>query len=219
VIQTLIDKIDNMELIRDKIAEILLTESASQVVLATTAGKPSPDDWKLRIFLERSNPWEAWLNGDTDRTPIINVWFDNENFNESGGGVVDSQKTTGFFNIDCYAYGKSSANGAGHKPGDREAALEAHKALRLVRNILMDPNYTYLGLRGTVWQRWPQSATTFQPQQDTRSVQQIVAARLVLRVVYNENTAQITGDTLEVIGVTVKRASTGEVLLLADFQH
>ena len=61
----LIDKQDSFEIVRDQIAAILKTEITSQIALATTAGKPNPDDWKLRIFSERANPWEQFLNGPT----------------------------------------------------------------------------------------------------------------------------------------------------------
>ena len=52
--------------------------------LATAGGK-DPADWKLRIFTERSNPWEEWLNidADTDTSPVVNVWFDTSTFDQS----------------------------------------------------------------------------------------------------------------------------------------
>lgn len=218
-IAALIDKQDNFEVIRDQIAAILATEVASQMALATAGGK-DPDDWKLRIFSERSNPWEQLLNEQTDRSPIVNVWLDNSNFDPAASNISERQKTEGVFNIDCYGYGISSDEmGGGHNPGDKEAAFEVHKALRLVRNILMAAEYTYLGLRGVVWQRWPQSITVFQPQLDGRQMQQIVGARLAFRVVFNEFSPQVPAETLELVSVDVMRTEDGEIVVEADYDY
>lgn len=219
MIPTLIDKQDTFEIIRDQIAAIIKLETVSQMALATAAAK-DPLDWKLRVFAERSNPWEQWLNEQTDESPIINVWYDSSTFDPSASNVAERQKTEGVFNIDCYGYGSSKDDGAtGHRPGDREAALEAHRALRLVRNILMAAEYTYLGLRGTVWTRWPQAINAFQPEIDGRQAQHIVGARLAFRVVFNEFAPQVAEEVLELMSVDVKRAEDGEIVINADYDY
>ena len=217
-IPTLIDKQDNFEVIRDQIAAILVLEVASQMALATLAAK-DPNDFKLRIFTERSNPWEQFLNDQVDRSPLVNVWYDNSNFNLSKSNILERQASETIYNIDCYGFGISKDDGAGHKPGDREAALEVQKALRLVRNILMAAEYTYLGLRGLVWQRWPQSITVFQPELGSQPVQQIVGARLAFRVIFNEFSPQFELETLELLSVDVRRVEDGEIVLEADYQY
>ena len=217
----LIDKQDNFEIIRDQIAAILLTEITSQIALATTAGKPQPDDWKLRIFTERANPWEQFLQAPVaDTSPLVNVWYDSSNFDASASNTFERQKATAVFNIDCYGYGISADDGgSGHIPGDKAAALEVQKALRLCRNILMSAEYTYLALRGLVWKRWPQSVTVFQPQLDGQTVQSVVGARLALQVGFNEFSPQVVGETLEFISIDVLRAEDGEIVLEADYDY
>lgn len=218
-IQSLIDKQDNFEIIRDQIAAILASESASQQTLADQADK-NPNDWKLRVFTERSNPWEQLLNEQTDKTPIVNVWFDNSNFDPSASNIVERQKTEGIFNIDCYGYGLATDDpSCGHNPGDKEAAFTAHRAVRLVRNILMSADYTYLGLRGVVWGRWPDSITSLQPQIDGRQMQQLVAVRLAFRVVFNEFSPQISGQDLEFVSIDVMRTEDGEIVVEADYDY
>jgi len=222
MIPTLIDKQDTFEIIRDKIAVILATESANQVALATTASKPNPADWKLRVFLERSNPFEEFLNykeGD-DVSPLVNVWYDNSNFDESASNVAKRQKATGVYNIDCYGFGLAEdVSGGGHKPGDKEASIVVHRAVRLVRNILMAAEYTYLDLRGIVWQRWTQSINILQPEIENQAVQQIVAARIAFRVIFNELSPQVATETLEQVFVDVKRAENGEILAEANYDY
>lgn len=215
----LIDKQDNFEIIRDQVAAILKTESLAQQALATAASK-DPALWKLRVFTERSNPWEQLLNEQDDRSPIINTWFDNDNFDMGASNISERQKTTAVFNIDCYGYGMSADNVAGgHTPGDREAALEAHRALRLVRNILMASENTYLKVRGLVWRRWTQGRTVFQPQIEGRTIQNIVGARLAFRVEFSEFSPQYEHETLDYVAIDVKRAENGEILVEADYDY
>ena len=216
MIAGLIDKLDSFEIVRDKIALILAAEVASQMQLAIDDGK-DPDLWNLRVFLERSNPWEQLLNNQSDTFPIINVWYDNSTFDKSGSNITERQKVVGIFNIDCYGFAVSEDDGAGHKPGDKESALEVHRALRLVRNILMAAKYNWLDLRGLVWQRWTQSVTIFQPQLENNAIPQVVGARLALSVTFNEFSEQIPTEILEQLSIDVFRAEDGEIVLEADY--
>lgn len=219
MITELIDKQDNSEVIRDQIAAILVTEVTNQMALATAALK-DPDDWKLRVFTERSNPWEQFSNNPIDKSPLVNVWFDNSNYDQSASNTVERQKTVGTYNLDCVGYGVSRDDGgSGHIPGDREAAFEAQRAARLVRNILMAAEYTYLGLRGTVWRRWPVSITPFQPAIDGRAMQQIWGLRISLNVTFNEFSPQIATETLDLLTVDVIRAEDGEIVLETDYDY
>ncbi len=216
-IATLIDKFDTFELVRDQISLILVTEVASQMALAITAGK-DPDLWKLRVFVERSNPFEQWLNSQTDRSPVVNIWYDTSTFDPSASSVINKQQTEGLFIIDCYGFGISQdVPGGGHVAGDKAAAINVQRAIRLVRNILMASEYTYLALRGTVGQRWPQSISVFQPQLDDSSAHKITGARITLRVIFNEFSPQTVPEILELVTVDVLRTEDGEIVLEADY--
>lgn len=223
MISELIDKQDSFEIIRDQIAAILATEIANQQVLANNAGKDA-NLWKIRVFTERSNPWEQFQgveDGEAiDESPLVNVWYDNSNFDPGASNIMERQKTEAVFNIDCYGYGRSeNVDGGGHKAGDEEAAFAVQRTLRLVRNILMAAEYTYLGLRGLVWQRWPQSVTIYQPQIDSRTVQQIVASRLAFRVTFNEYSPQVQPVELELVTTDVLRTEDGEIVVEADYDY
>ena len=216
LITGLIDKQDTFEIVRDQIAAILATEIAEQQVLA--AGEPDPNLWKLRIFLERSDAWEQFLNENPDPSPLVNVWYGASTFDPSASNIAERQKAVGTFNIDCYGYAKSVDDGAaGHLPGDREAALAVHRALRLVRNILMSAPYTYLALQGTVWKRWPSAVTVFQPEMDRAPIPNIIGARLDLEVEFSEFSPQTTEEILELVSVEVRRTEDGEIVLEADY--
>jgi hypothetical protein len=216
-IEELIDTPDTFEIVRDQIASILLLESASQQGLAVAAGK-DPSAWELRVFLERSTPWAEFLEEPAGHPPIVNVSYDSGSFDGSQGSVVDRQASQALYHVDVYGVGVAREEDVGHEPGDRAAALEAHRAMRLVRRILMAGHYTYLGLRGTVWRRWLRSTQVFQPAIDGRTVQHVVGARMTFEVTFNEFAPQVQGAALEELHVQVHRAETGELLLSAQYQ-
>jgi len=220
-ITELIDKQDTAEIVRDQIASILRVELSNQETLADDANK-DPRLWKLRIFSERANAWEQYLGApdqDTDdATPLVNVAFDRDAFDEKRSDIFERQATRATFHLDCYGYGQSADDGgSGHVAGDGKAALEAQRTMRLVRNVLMSAHYRYLGMRGTVWRRWPVSRQMFRPRLEDKPIQNIVGARLSLEVDFSEFSPQFTPTTLEYLSVTFKRESDGQVLLTTDY--
>lgn len=221
MIQSLIDKQDTVELVRDQIAQILANESVSQQALATDQSK-DPANWKFRVFRERFSPWEDWLNAEdpyfvTDSSPIINVWFDSESFDGMASNISERQKASALFNIDCYGYGVAQETDDGHLPGDRTATFEAQRCVRFVRNVLMASEYTYLSLRGLVWNRWPASITTLQMQLDNSSVQKVVCNRLSFRVEFNEFSPQYEGQDFEILAIDINDALDGQVMAQAQY--
>lgn len=219
-IATLIDKQDTAEIVRDQIAALLALESVAQVALATAAAKPDPNLWKLRVFQERANPWEEFPSKTSDDSPIVNVWWDTSTFEAQASNISERQKSSTIINIDCYGYGKSAnVVAGGHSCGDQSAAEAVQRAVRLVRNILMAAEYTYLGLRGTVWRRWVDSITVFQPQQDNQNAHHIVGARLAFRVEFNEYSPQVVPETLDLLTVDVIRTEDSQVVVEADYDY
>lgn len=219
-IQSLIDKQDTFEIVRDKIAQILADETASQQAKATAASKDS-SLWKLRIYLERSNPWEQFLNSPSDLSPLVNINYDNSTFDPHASDRVKTQRADGIYNIDCYGYAEAADDGnGGHIPGDKAASLVVHRAIKLVRNILMASSYTYLDLRGTVGGRWPDSITVFQPTSQDQVIQNVIAARIALRVQFNETSPQFEAEgTINRVFVTIKRTEDDEILAEADYDN
>ena len=220
MINELIDKQDNFEIVRDRIAQILANESANQMILADGAGE-NPELWKLRVFKERTNPWEQFLNEQTDKSPIINVWFDGTVFNKSASDSIESQKSEATFNIDIIGLAVSeNIVGGGHIPGDEAAAYNLQRGLRLVRNIIMSAQYRYLDFpRGLVWDRWIDSVSIFQPTPEEQAVQKVVGGRISLKVDFNEYAPQFQPETLEFISVDVHRSEDGQIVAEADYDY
>jgi len=214
----LIDKQDNFEIVDLQIAAILAAETIAQQALAVTAGKDS-SLWEFDVFSEKMNPFEVFQD-DPEATPVVNVWYDTSSFNPKDGDVVGRQKDDAIYNIDVYTAVQASDNVAGgYNPGDESSVLALHRIIRLVRNIIMHPDNTYLQFaRGElVWRRWVNSKEIFQPQIGDRPIQNVIASRIVLSVSFNEVPVNETFETLEVVGIEVKRAEDGKVILTADF--
>lgn len=218
MIPQLMDRPDTFETVRDRVAEILAAESASQQALAIAAGK-DPQGWNLRVFTERSNPWEQYENDPSNTVPIVNVWYDSSTFDPRSSNIVERQGTTANINVDLYAVGYSEETEGGHLSGDEQAARSVQRALRLARNIIMAAPYTYLKMRGTVGQRWISSANVFQPAKDGTTAQSVIGARLTLVVQFNEFSPQYEPVTLETLGITISRAENGEILAQSDFNY
>lgn len=220
MITSLIEKKDNFEVVRDQIAAILKLNVTNQMALAAASGKDETL-WDLRIFSERNNPWEEFQDAEGPKPPLVNVWYDSSDFDDAGSSVVNNQKTNSIFNVDVYACGISTETAEGHTPGDEDSALTLHRAIRLVRNILMAEEYTYLGFpRGKdqfVWGRKVNAINIFQPSADDATMQNIIAARLAFRVTFTETSPQVEGALIEDISVQVKRAENGEILLQMEY--
>ena len=83
-IETLIENRDGATLVRDRIAEILATESKAQQNLALAAGK-NARLYELKVTKERAAPWGSFQDAQDHYAPIINVWFDTDNFEKRLG--------------------------------------------------------------------------------------------------------------------------------------
>ena len=198
-LQKLIDKRDSSEIIRDQIGLILVDEVANQMNLAAAGGK-DPQDWNLKIFLERHNPIEEWLNIDPNGandgrfSPVVNVSFEKSIVETDKSEYIKFQKFIGTFNIDVYAYGVAESTQGGHTPGDRESSFEVQRAVRLVRNIIMASTNLQLQIPTIVWDRVTKSITIQPIQPDAQHVNRITAARISLEVGYNEESPQYDGE-------------------------
>ena len=137
-----------------------------------------------------------------------------------------SQRDFATYNIDIYAAVSASDNPAGgYNPIDQSSVLALHRIARLVRNIIMHPDNVHLQLKqvidsrsqNLVGKRWIASKEVFQPQIGDRPVQGVIAMRIVLNVTFNEFPVLQIYENLEVVGIEVKRASDGKIILQADF--
>jgi len=123
---TTIIPIQNFELIRDRVAQILTDELAQQFVLSGDA------DNNATVFLERTIPV------DKTETPLVNVNLNRVSLETQ---VQVNTDAVVLFNIDVYHSSKSDSTNA----GDQLAVLKLHRLMGICRAILEDPQYKTLG--------------------------------------------------------------------------
>lgn len=213
-INQLLTEPDNAETVRDQVAAILRLELDNQETLARAAGV-DPEPWRVSVYAERSGAFERGLNSPVSKRPVVNVWLDNQTWDRAASNIYQRQRTSAFVNIDAIGYGTRKQGEA----GDYEAATACQRVMGVCRQILMAAPYTWLGMRGVVAQRWPQSLTYYQPSIDERPVQHAYGARLTLVVDFNEFSPQTVPESLEYLAVQVKRAETGEVYFDAAYDY
>ena len=207
----LINKTDYFEQIRDKIATILATNTALQQALAVI-GSLDPAPYKFRVYAERSNPWDVFLNEEDDLSAVANVYFDSTNFDLNRSNLSTRQTTTSRINVDIFAYAETEETQAGHDPGDEAASRNVQAAARQVRNILMHDDNTYLGLQGVVSKRWVSSITAFMMPTATPAIQKIKGVRLAVDVDHNETVSQEDEVICEIVNVKIYTAIDGQIM-------
>jgi len=210
-ITTLIDKYDNIELIRDKTAVILFEERDNQKELAIADGQDSAG-WDFDIYIERSSPWELIedANGEIlKQTPLINVYWNNSSIDESMSDSVSRQTYNSIIHIDCLSAKVHEITDGQIMRADELASKDAQRIARLVRNILSAAVYKQLDMTEVVHNKKIQSITMFQPQINDRPAQHCVGARLVLQVLHNEYSPEYDAPIMEIIMGEMTRGDDG----------
>jgi len=220
MIDHLLEAPDTFELVRDAIGAILLSEFENQKALAADAGK-DPAPWSLKVCTERFDPWNGFALDEgalTVQPPIVHIAYDSDQYDPSASNAINRTKVDAIYHIDCYGYGiAEDVVGGGHKPGDREAIFEAHRAMRLTRQVLMASQHKYLGLKGIVWSRRVQARNVFRPTEGGAVVPRVVGGRIDLMVGLSEFSPLNTYPELSRIALSVKRRGDGELYFAANF--
>lgn len=216
MISYLIDPALNQFLVRDKIAEILLTELANQQTLATDADE-DPLNWRLRLFVQRRLPWDLWSGvpelGTAEALPVVNICADSADRDQLRPLEPLQQRYDGIYTIACLGYGVARETDSGHIPADESARIEAERAVGLVRKILMSNQYTQLGLTNVVSERDAIGLRRTDPIVDEARSFHIEGIELTMGVKFMERTRPNEGVPLQIIGVSVLRHDNGELLL------
>lgn len=138
---------DNIEVIRDQIAALLVLDLQKQKELAEEASDPNSADYDVAVYVENNDPLQ-YVDNETPESnpfPCVNVSLDSVD-GSGGTASVNKQTMTAQFFIDCYATGNTEST----EDFGTKAALKAWKTARLVRRILRSEPNTYLRLRGVV---------------------------------------------------------------------
>lgn len=194
---------DNCEIIRDQLSAIIALELDNQYELAMADGDPVADDYRVSIFVENDEPWQA---GEArDLFPLVNISL--ESVRREKEASVNDTGNIATLNIDCYQEGNRTGKFAG-----RTSVIKAWKLARCVRRILKSDQYTYLKLRGIVGQKSISSIQGGYPVGMENSAVKVAVVRIVLAVHYDEDAPRTTGPGLEIMPVVISD-DDGQVVL------
>ena len=176
------------EVIRNRIAEILVDELDCQVLLTYDT------DLEAKVFLERFTPF------DNTEMPAINVSFSAGDYNNQTARDVDG--TYSYF-IDVFTQAKTTDDDR----GDKLAMFKLHKLLGVCRAIIQNPIYKTLGFQPPfIMSRQISSIAIAQPREgETLSV---VMGRLILTIVAPEDIQLLTAKLIKGFDTQVKLALT-----------
>lgn len=217
VIPDLIDLDTNpIQLVIDKIGEILVNESANQQALAI-AGSKDPDLYKIRVFADRFNPFD---NMKTDTTPIVSIKESDDSKELSVSGNHGKQQKLLTINIDCFGIGRAEETVAGHRPADLDASQDGRRAANLVNKILKADINSNLQLdRKIVNSVNITGEQYFEPDFDSRQMGPVVAKRLSLQCKVTDTPMINNGIELLGVVVDVERGDSGEIYTICEYDY
>jgi hypothetical protein len=214
-ITELLDKPDNIEKIRDRIALILKMECANQYEKAQELHLENAGDYAIGVYLEHSRPWQLTENSQGKNPfPLANVQaLGYKRDIEAGGETVNRKKYIAEFAIDCYANGVPDHPEYGD---DTDSTIRAWRLAGIIRKILMSGFYTYLGMRDVVRRREISETQTGSPTDRTGNIDEsaisVTICRILISVWFHEESPQAAVAEFE--GISFKSpAPNGEVLL------
>ena len=197
------------EVVRDRIAEILVNELANQEALALAASADQTP-YQIAISTEKTDPWES------TQFPLVNVWYDTGNIDTGASSPANNQQGDHFYNLDCYVEKDSEVSGSSIVSGDTLSAREVQRVAGLVWQIIMADQNTRLQFpfrtagvpSAVVAHRVFEQLSTFQPSFGDKVVQNVEAMRLSLNVRHVEIPPVSLGVTLHAGVFVVERTDT-----------
>jgi hypothetical protein len=211
---------DGFEAVRDAIANIIATESAGQVAYAEEWNLANPGDlvdtnnWDLKVFKERANPFELLRDESLVESNIVNVWYESSTTQQS---TLANQVMSSRINIDCIAAGICAETDTGHTPGDESAFTRVQNIARLCRRILRDPSYKQLGLTSIVRRHDMSSRRSFQPNSPAIPTPHVAGMQLHFDVIHNESFDFETLTASEGALITIRHEVGGQIIAQLDY--
>lgn len=217
VITELIDLSANpIQLVIDKIGEILVNESANQQALAIAEGE-DPDLYKMRVFADRFNPFD---NMKTDTTPIVSIKESDDSKKLAVSANHGKQQKLLTLNIDCFGIGRAEQTVEGHKPADLDASQDGRRVANLVNKILKADINDNLQLdRKVVNSVNITGEQYFEPDFDSRQMGPVVAKRITLQCNVIDTPVINNGVELLSIVVDVERGDSGEIYTTCEYDY
>ena len=174
----------NVELIRDRIATILVDEIANQIVLGADLETNS------KVFVERFHAI------DKSEAPVINLMYARTGYDNNTAITSDGKNA---YHIDHYTKGKTTDL----KKGDRTSKERLLRNMGITRAILESPHYLTLGFAPPFIMRTTVISQEIADPRDDKDGSNMSMGRLTFEVDAVEDTEQITPRVAEGYDTTV----------------
>lgn len=198
---------DNIEVIRDQIAALLVLDLQNQYALALEADDPNAEDYDIDVYVENDDPLQ-YVDDETEDAnpfPCVNVSLDSTDESKGTAGL-NKQDMAAQIYIDCYATGNTSSTA----DFGTKASLKVWKVARLVRRILRAEANAYLRLRGVVGEiGWKFQGGD--PNQSQSAIR-VRMVRITLTVNYVED-VDITDGEIDWQAVGLIKNENGQVIV------
>lgn len=215
LISDLIDLSSNpIQLVIDKIGEILINESANQQALAVSS-MLDPSLYELRVFADRFNPLD---NMKINTTPVVSIKESDDSKKLSVSGTHGKQQKLLTLNIDCFGIGRAKETAEGHRPADLDASQDARRVANLVNKILKADINDNLQLdRKIVNSVNITGEQYFEPDFDSQQLGPVVVKRITLQCNVTDAPIINNGVPLEGVVLDIKRDDSGEIYTTMEF--
>lgn len=192
----------NFIIVRDGLAEIIISERDNQVELALSKGYSS-----ARIDNEIDfNVYSAlWRPVSVEDLPAVAVYIDNMNF-PTGRQYGSRNHNEATYNIDCFAVGQNGEDEFGNLVynAEQNADRRLNYLVSQVYKILYSEKNWFKGARGVIESPFIVSAYRIQEPEQENEEYVTLGYRIQLRLGFEEPTQMITGVELREIYTTLK---------------
>lgn len=208
----------NVQLVIDRIAEILVYELANQRVLAGA----NASDYDIRVFTDRFNPLDQFSN---DNRSLVNIELSDESTQTNVTATHGKQQESVTINLYVYSVGVASETPTGHIPADYDAAIKVKKTRNIINRILkadINANLqfdTHDERKNIVNSVKIVSGQYLIPDFDNRDFGPTVAMRISLTCNIIEEPMINNGVPLESIVINIEKDDTGQVYAKLEYDY
>ena len=216
VLTELIPHSSNIQLVIDRIAEILVNELSNQQALAPVNGGTAAD-YDVRVYIDRFNPLDQFK---TDKRSLVNIELSDDTTQTNVTANHGKQQETVTINLYVYATGTARDTPRGHMPADKDASNKVKKDANVIKRILKaDINENLQLPRTIVNSVIIQSGQYLVPDFDNRDFGAVVAERVSVTCNIIEQPMINNGVELESIVIDIEKEDTGLVYTTLEYDY
>lgn len=120
---------NNVQLVMDRIAEILVYELANQ----RTLNPAEADSFDIRVYTDRFSPLDQFKK---DKRSLVNIELSDDSMQSNVTAIHGKQQESVTINLYVYSVGTSTETADGHTPADLDAAVKVKQTRNIINRIL-----------------------------------------------------------------------------------